>query len=253
MIDSYKVNLNSQDLKKQVKIYFETFNKDETYQHTLDVVNELDKIHKFHDIDYDRAYKACLLHDIGRVVKKEDLIAFCEEQGHEFLEGERDLPNILHQIASRILAEKVFYITDPDILSAVQCHTTLKNHPSYLEEVVFLADKLSWKEKVHEESVMALKSLMENSIEAAIYHYLAAMHSDRHNMICYHNWSRDAYNYYNKRQNQNHVSHFKKRMIRMYKMTACLISLVVVLTACTPLSVPRQELIESKGNENAVK
>lgn len=35
----------------------------------------------------------------------------------------------------------------------------------------------------------------------------------------------------------------------MYKMTACLISLVVVLTACTPLSVPRQELIESKGNE----
>ena len=54
------------------------------------------------------------MHDLGKVVDKSDMIILCEQSGHIFLDNEKDVPSILHQIASKILAEKVFKITDKE-------------------------------------------------------------------------------------------------------------------------------------------
>lgn len=196
MLTKYTCPLGSKDLLEQVESYFNHFNRQDTFKHTQDVIEELNVMHKIHDFDYEKAYKACLLHDIGRVVEKNDLVQVCHENGHTFTQGEKDLPNILHQIASKIIAEKVFKVSDSDVLKAIECHTTLKANPSLLEEVVFLSDKLSWKEQEHQEQVNILKSKMKISIEAPISHYLNKMHSNRHEMKCYHDWSRAAYKYY---------------------------------------------------------
>jgi len=198
MLQTYTLDFNSCDLSKQVKAYFSHYNKQETYIHTLEVIEELKKIRKLYDFDYDKAYKACLLHDIGRVVEKEDLVQVCKDNQHVFLAGEKQVPNILHQIASRIIAERVFHISDPEILSAIECHTTLKANPSLIEEVVFLSDKLSWKEKEHQEQINSLRSKLQISMNDSIGHYLENMHNRRHEMKCYHDWTRDAYKHYKK-------------------------------------------------------
>lgn len=42
------------------------------------------------------------------------------------------------------MAEDLFKITEPEILNAVGCHTTLRSKASLLDKVLFVADKLEW-------------------------------------------------------------------------------------------------------------
>lgn len=50
---------------------------------------------------------------------------------------------LLHQRISTIIANEEFDIKDQDILSAVQCHTTLKKDANDYDKAVFLADKIA--------------------------------------------------------------------------------------------------------------
>ncbi len=54
----------------------------------------------------------------------------------------RPLP-VWHGIAAAILAETQWGITDPDILSAIRCHTTGKPGMSKLDKIIYLADMTS--------------------------------------------------------------------------------------------------------------
>ena len=47
------------------------------------------------------------------------------------------------------MAEKIFDITDNEILSAIECHTTLKGKYSQLDLVVFVANKNKLGSKRH--------------------------------------------------------------------------------------------------------
>lgn len=51
---------------------------------------------------------------------------------------------LLHQKISRLIAEQTFNIYDAEILSSIESHTTLRDKPSKIDMVVFIADKLSW-------------------------------------------------------------------------------------------------------------
>lgn len=42
------------------------------------------------------------------------------------------------------MAEEVFHIKDQEILSAIECHTTLKPKSRLLDKVLFISDKISW-------------------------------------------------------------------------------------------------------------
>ena len=50
---------------------------------------------------------------------------------------------VWHGIAAAILAETQWGITDPEILSAIRCHTTGKPDMSKLDKILYLADMTS--------------------------------------------------------------------------------------------------------------
>ena len=50
---------------------------------------------------------------------------------------------VWHGIAAAILAETQWGITDPEILSAIRCHTTGKPGMSKLDKIIYLADMTS--------------------------------------------------------------------------------------------------------------
>lgn len=72
------------------------------------------------------------------------MLKYACENSFDLCEAERKYPFLLHQRLSKIIAAQYFNISDEDILSAIECHTTLKKDTSKYEMSLFIADKLAW-------------------------------------------------------------------------------------------------------------
>lgn len=85
-------------------------------------------------LDYDRVFVAAALHDVGKYVKGN--VKSCPEDA-------LGTP-VEHQFVGAYVAEHDFGITDPQILSAIACHTTGKANMSPLDKLVYAADVVSY-------------------------------------------------------------------------------------------------------------
>ncbi len=193
LLDTYGMILNDSILHENVNAYFEAFGESEIFQHTLDVIGVIRELSTRYEFDVDKCIIAAYLHDLGKVVRNEDQVNFCRSFGHVILKNEEDVPTLLHQIASKIIAVEIFGIRDEEILSAVGCHITLKQHPSTIEKILFIADKVSRKDKNNE---ILVNSLFNESIDACIYNYFEMMHDNSATLKYYHKWSQEAYGYF---------------------------------------------------------
>jgi len=119
-------------------------NNEKTLEHITKVSKTGVEIANNYGLNSEKIELACYLHDISAIIPKDDYIEICGTYGIEVLEVERKLPMLLHQKVSRLIAEKIFNITDNEILSSIESHTTLRDKPSDVDMVVFIADKLSW-------------------------------------------------------------------------------------------------------------
>ena len=72
-----------------------------------------------------QAENAGWLHDISAVIPEARRLDYARQWHIEVLPEEATAPILLHQRQSAVLAAEVFGVTDPAILSAVGCHTTL--------------------------------------------------------------------------------------------------------------------------------
>lgn len=185
------------DLTKDIKKYFFKYGKHDTYEHTLDVVNELYGIEKQFGHIESGSLSACYCHDLGRVVEKDEIIDFCIEHNIEVLDEERQLPSILHQKISYLIAEKVFNIKDKTVLTAIKYHTTSRKNPSMTEIEVFLADKLSWKESEYKKLAQEMKEVLKSSKESAMFYYLRDLYNNREKLRLYHLYSKEAFEFFN--------------------------------------------------------
>jgi len=202
MIQSkYFMTLEATSLLDQIRIYFEGFSRSDVYEHTCEVIAVYDKLINFIDIPESLKKKgrvAVMLHDVGRVVEHSDIVKFCEENGKIATESELKAVGILHQYASKFIAMTVFGIEDESVLNAIECHTTLKGNPGILDKLVFLVDKMSWKEADSVDLIRKMNDHLSTSIDLALYEYHKAMYENRKAMLCYHEWSNEAYHYLNK-------------------------------------------------------
>ena len=198
VLERYKLKLDTfleaPDLQTKVSLFFNYFEKSDIYQHTTEVLEELEQ-HKVRyaidDTTYERCKTGVLLHDVGRVVQMEEVFDFCESFGYIATSCEKNAPGIMHQICSRFLAEFVFDIKDDAVLEAIECHTTLKAEPSLIAKLVHLSDKTSWKEKEDQPLVEKLREATD--LDEALFIYQKHMYDQRHEMKCYHPWSYAAY------------------------------------------------------------
>lgn len=144
MIEAHRFSDIGKGLEGQVLDYLQARGQEATFPHLVAVAEESAKWARFFDLDEAAAYQAGLLHDISVVIPDEERLAFHEAHHLEILKAERHLPMLLHQQQSAILAKEVFQVTDPGILSAISCHTTLKSGATSLDHCLFLADKIKW-------------------------------------------------------------------------------------------------------------
>ncbi len=115
---------------------------------------------------------AALLHDIGGIIPSSKRIVFCNNENINYIKEEEEFPILLHQRLSRVIAKEIYQIKNKEILSAINCHTTLKANPGKLDLILFIADKIKWDQegKPPYEELM-LKGL-NHSLEMSAYNYI---------------------------------------------------------------------------------
>ena len=178
----------SGDIRTDVKNILLINGKSKTYIHVANVADRNALISKTYDLDHDKCVIAGLLHDISAVIKPEDMLKYAYENRLEVCEAERKYPFLLHQRLSKICAVEYFNISDEEILSAIECHTTLKKCPSKYEMSLFIADKLAWDRGGIPPFYEEVNAALDISLEAACYKYMEYM-VDNDMILCPHdNW-----------------------------------------------------------------
>ena len=110
------------------------------YEHSLSVSFTCMALAMRYGYDLDKAELAGLLHDCAKCYDNNSIIAACRNSGMELTEGELQAPSIIHSRLGARMAEEKFGVNDPEILSAIACHTTGKPDMSLLDKILYSAD-----------------------------------------------------------------------------------------------------------------
>jgi predicted HD superfamily hydrolase involved in NAD metabolism len=165
----------------------------DTIGHSMRVAAEAKRLALHWGEDAAGAETAGWLHDVSAIVPVEERIGLAEDLGLEVLPEERAFPMIMHQKLSAAIAQAVFGITDPAILSAIGCHTTLKAGASRLDKIVFVADKMQWDQAGDAPYLRAITGAVERSLDQAVLVYLDYLWQQRATLPVVHPWVVQAY------------------------------------------------------------
>ncbi|WP_440897716.1 bis(5'-nucleosyl)-tetraphosphatase (symmetrical) YqeK [Amphibacillus sp. Q70] len=163
----------------------------ETYHHCMDVGNYAYELGKNFLAEPYKAKVAGYLHDVSAIYPNDQRIDVANKMGIELYKEELEFPMIIHQRISRKIALNEFNVTDLTILSAIECHTTLKEEYSDLDLVVFIADKIKWDRKGDPPYLAGLVKALNISLENAAYYYIDYILN--HDIKVIHPWLWQAY------------------------------------------------------------
>ncbi|MDT8717658.1 bis(5'-nucleosyl)-tetraphosphatase (symmetrical) YqeK [Clostridium sp. 19966] len=160
------------NIEKGVEEFLLKNNKPKTFQHVKSVASTNSRIAEAYGLDKRSCVLSGYLHDIAAVIRPNDMLKYMEEN-HLFVdEAEKKYPFILHQRISRLLAKEFFNIQDETILSAIECHSTLKSNPSDYDMALFIADKLSWDQEGKPPFYDIVREALSVSLEKACLSYI---------------------------------------------------------------------------------
>jgi predicted HD superfamily hydrolase involved in NAD metabolism len=126
-------------LARRVRAFLD---QDHRYRHVVRVARAADVLAQRHGADPAKARIAGLLHDLARLYSTHELIAECERRSIPIDDFARAHPVVLHAPLGAALAEELFGVSDPQILSAIEKHTLGDARMSDLDSIVYLADGL---------------------------------------------------------------------------------------------------------------
>lgn len=168
-------------LQKQVKEAL----SDDRYEHTLGVMYTAESLAMRYGADMTKAAVAGLLHDCAKCIPNAQKLKMCRKNGIEITAMEEKNPSLLHAKLGAYLAETVYGVTDPEILSAIRCHTTGKADMSLLDMIVYMADYIE-PNRDKAPNLKEIRKLTFENIEEALYQVLEGtlqFLSDRPEMI----------------------------------------------------------------------
>jgi predicted HD superfamily hydrolase involved in NAD metabolism len=116
--------------------------QDHRYEHSVRVARCADVLAHHHGLDARKARLAGMLHDLARLYAPARLLAECEARRMPIDEFERANPVVLHARLGAALARETFGVRDPEVLSAIEKHTTGASRMAPLDCAVYLADGL---------------------------------------------------------------------------------------------------------------
>lgn len=180
------------DVARDVPIFLNHHVFPGTARHCAAVSEEAGRLAERFGADPQSASTAGWLHDVSAVIGTEWLSA-ARQLGVEVLPAELLKPILLHQKISGVLAREIFSVKDPAILAAIGCHTTLHPHPTPLEMVVFVADKLAWDQAGAPPYQADLLAGLDISLERGAWVYLDYLWQNRERLVVLHPWAEAAW------------------------------------------------------------
>lgn len=197
MINSINLKMPkiTNDLKKSITEFLELNNCLDTISHSIEVANYAKDISCRYSIRSELAEVSGLLHDISAVIPNNKRIEVANILGIEIYDEERKMPLIIHQKISKVIAQDIFKINDTSILSAIECHTTLKKEPSKLDLLLFVSDKVKWDQDGNPPYLEGLLYNLDKSLEHSALYYIDYLLQNEIKVI--HPWLKDAYEYLN--------------------------------------------------------
>jgi len=115
---------------------------EERYNHTLGVKDAAIELAKRYGLNSEKAGLAGLLHDCAKCLKNEDLLDIINTKCQNIEKSELLNYKTYHAPVGETFARDIFKIDDPEILSAIRCHTLGKTDMTTFEKIIFLADKI---------------------------------------------------------------------------------------------------------------
>ncbi|HWQ73416.1 MAG TPA: HD domain-containing protein [Desulfitobacteriaceae bacterium] len=162
-------------------------------EHSVKVANEARRLANRFGANEHHASIAGYLHDISGIIPDTEKIDVCNKLGIDVLAEERIVPGLLHSKISRFMAAEIFNISELAILSAIECHSTLKPNATVVDMILFIADKLQW-DSIHNACFIEdVKAGLEISLEHGAFAYLQYLYNHRQKMKVYHPWASEAY------------------------------------------------------------
>ena len=111
---------------KEAKALVKSRLSDKRYRHTINVKKMAVALAERWGADPEKAELAALLHDSAKELPKAELLQiFADNAIIANNAAQRPAP-IWHGLAAAILCQTQWGVTDPEILSAIRCHTTGK-------------------------------------------------------------------------------------------------------------------------------
>ena len=179
-------------LPDQVAVFLRLHGFDHTASHCSQVAAKGVQLAQRFGVDAEAARYAGWLHDVSAVIPNAERLEIARILALDVLPEEIKLPMILHQKLSRVFASQIFDVQDAGILSAVECHTTLKSHASQLDKIIFVADKLAWDQNGTPPYQQALEQVLDDSLDAGVCIYLEYLWQQRDSLPVVHPWMVDA-------------------------------------------------------------
>lgn len=186
---------HQQVLKNEIKQYLVSKNCEKTYYHCMEVGEYAYQLGEKYLTSPEKVSIAGYLHDISAVYPNNQRISVAQKYGIELNETKMAFPMIIHQKISKSIAKMDFGIEDNEILSAIECHTTLKKNYSDIDLVLFVADKIKWDQEGKPPYLDGLLQALNCSLENAAYFYIDYIL--KHDIKVVHPWLWDAYNQLN--------------------------------------------------------
>ena len=161
----YNKELYLADLKNRLDDY--------RFTHSVNVAAECRILAERYGEDSEKAYYVGLLHDVFKNEKKEDVLAFFEQNGIVLTDCERRCPKLWHAMAGSVYLQQK-YGFDADFIHAVRYHTTGRAGMSKLEKIVFVADFISAErdypgvDEMRERAKVSLEYCMEEGLRFTI-------------------------------------------------------------------------------------
>ncbi|MDU3403603.1 MAG: bis(5'-nucleosyl)-tetraphosphatase (symmetrical) YqeK [Enterococcus faecalis] len=186
---------HQQVLKNEIKQYLVSKNCEKTYYHCMEVGEYAYQLGEKYLTSPEKVSIAGYLHDISAIYPNNQRISVAQKYGIELNEAEMVFPLIIHQKISKSIAKMDFGIEDNEILSAIECHTTLKKNYSDIDLVLFVADKIKWDQEGKPPYLDGLLQALNCSLENAAYFYIDYIL--KHDIKVVHPWLWDAYNQLN--------------------------------------------------------
>lgn len=193
-IERYKyINITeiTGDTKKDAYNFLIKNDNQKTLKHVTAVARTNSEIAEKYGLDKDVCTISGLLHDISVVIHPDDMLSYMMEN-HLFIdEAERKYPFLLHQRISKLLAMSYFKIRDETVLSAIECHSTLKSYPSRYDMALFIADKLSWDQEGTPPFYDIVLNSLSLSLEEACLAYINYI-MDHNTILHPHTWIKES-------------------------------------------------------------